>query len=93
MIDIGRFAQRHCEIIKDGEKKSLRFGGGAREELAAELRRFADMVENGDVLIEKIQAGQIVSPEEWYAQALFIEFVEYEKEPAERKAPDRIIEV
>ncbi len=91
MLDIGQFA-KPCLTSGEGQ---FRFGGADREEIARQLRIFADAVSAGDVAIVKIQGAQVVSPEDFYTQALLVEFIERETAPAdrERKAPERIIDL
>lgn len=87
MIDIGKFSKPHIS-----GKGVIRFGI-TKEETAAQLREFADRVEKGEILIQKVQTGQVAGLDDYLMQALFIEFAEQEKvEGEDREVPERIIE-
>lgn len=95
MIDPGKFA--HAKIVEkwgdDGHRACFRFGG-YREGIVAELRRFAAAIESGDIVVQKIQTGAVVSAEDYVNQAIMVEYVEIERLPNAAKAPPgRIIEL
>lgn len=76
MIDIGKFAKPHDISQKNG---FFRFGLVDSKTFATTLREMADAVENDEIVIQKVQGGQIAVPDDWLHQAIFIEFVEKEK--------------
>ncbi len=76
MIDVGQFAK---PVEPNGE---FRFAIGDKSEVAKTLREIADRVECGQILIQKVQGGQVASHDDYYLQALFIEFAERETGPA-----------
>lgn len=87
MIDAGNFA-------KPLNGTNLKFGTHAKEELANELRRIATLVESDQLIIMKVQSGQIASQDDYYTQALMIEFAEDIRKPdGMRKIPQRIITI
>jgi hypothetical protein len=91
MIDIGKFAK---PALSFDQKTLFRFSVDDPKQIAEELHKFATLVENGKVLIQKIQAGQIAARDDYFVQALLIEFAEEEENPdAKRLIPARIIEV
>lgn len=71
MIEAGKFAKPVRPLDGDG---SFVFG---IEKAAAvtQLRRLADMVESGEVNLQKVQTGQVASYDDWCFEAVMIEFV------------------
>jgi hypothetical protein len=69
MIDAATFAR---PVLKPG---NLPFGLADGADIAAVLRRFADVIAGGDVVVTKVQCGSVASAAEWSASGLFIEYV------------------
>lgn len=79
MIDVGKFAKPLITTSsKIAEKSFFHFGTDEPANLAIQLRMFADKVESSDILIQKVQAGQVASIDQYFMQAIFIEFAEKE---------------
>jgi hypothetical protein len=79
MIDAGRFAKRtEPNLTSGGDKCFFRFAISS-DDAARELRRLADAVESGRILIQKVQVGQVASVDDFYLQAIMIEFAEREE--------------
>ncbi len=80
MIEIGKFAKRmeHIRPPKAGEPANfLRFSLDP-DNTSNELRRFADAIDHGQIILQKVQTGGVASLADWCAQAVLIEFVEIE---------------
>ncbi len=74
MIDPGKFCK---VVIQPGSSASKFFPFSISESgLAAELRRFADAIESGTVVPQKVQTGVVALPSEHAKQAIMIEFAE-----------------
>lgn len=73
MIDPGKFARR--DIVSNDRTWFIPFGIG-HEELATELRRFADAIEKGTVLPQRIQTGVVATVEDYQMLAIMVEFAE-----------------
>jgi hypothetical protein len=73
MVDPGKFARQ--TIGTRDQTWFIPFGLSC-EGLAAELRRFADAIEDGTVLPQKIQTGTVATTEDYQMQAIMIEFAE-----------------
>jgi hypothetical protein len=50
--------------------------GVDKDNAAAELRKFADAIESGKIVLQKIQSGSIADPGQYATQSVVIEFVE-----------------
>lgn len=72
MIDAGDFG--HPKLGTD-EKSFYRFGITTNEEAAKAIRRFADQVEQGKVIIQKVQSGTIANVTDYTQRAIMIEYV------------------
>ncbi len=88
MIDATNFARPHIS-----GRFVFRFSVNSPEALAGQLRDFADKVEKGEVLVQKVQTGQTAKLDEYNMQGLFIEFATREEIEAARNPPKRIIDL
>jgi hypothetical protein len=75
MIDAGKFAPP--VIQASGDAGFFRFSLD-RVAAATELRRFADGIESGRILLQKVQSGVVASNDDYCLQALMVEFAERE---------------
>ena len=74
LIDPGKFCK---VVIQPGSSVSKFFPFSISESgLAAELRRFADAIDVGTVVPQRIQTGVVAQPSEYAKQAIMIEFAE-----------------
>jgi hypothetical protein len=71
MIDASRF--RRPQI--DERPPLFPFAIGNETNVAAVLREFADAVERGDFIVERVQTGQVAQPDEYVRSAMLIEYV------------------
>lgn len=86
LLDLSRFAK----AIPFGDGRIIKFGlNDDLPTMAAELRRFADRVESGEVLLEKVQCLQTATGDEWCRYAVLIECCHLEKDAAEPAEPAR----
>jgi hypothetical protein len=73
MADLARLA---CVYAAGAGKFEYPFGIGKSKDCAAELRRFADDVEKGVILIQRIHCAQVSDIADYGMAYLFVEFVE-----------------
>jgi hypothetical protein len=70
MIDAGKFAHR-----KIGADRLHRYQFSVdKAAAAAELRRMADDIDNGEVLVQRVQSGQVADHADYCMHAIMIEF-------------------
>lgn len=100
MIDASKFAKPvgDPQKFKDGKFRSFSFAGKSNKEVADEVRKFADGIEEGFVLIQKIQSGAVISADEYLTLGLYFEFhemveVDGQKQIAAPRHYDRIIDL
>lgn len=73
MIDAGTFANRGS-AIREGDKSFFRFGLNDPKELAATIRNFAAQVENGTIVIQKVQSGAVSDLADFTLRAIMIDY-------------------
>lgn len=77
MIDAGMFAKPH---IREVDKTGFKFGlDVSKEEAADAIRKFADAVERGDVLLQKVQSGVVADVSDFTMKAIMFTYAEQEK--------------
>ena len=69
MIDVRRY-QRPTLGSND---ISYPFGSPTKEGMATEIRRFADDVESGKILVQKIQCAEVLDISDYTMSCLFVE--------------------
>ncbi len=74
MIDIGKFAKPSVNRLGDGT--ILRFGLVTAKNAAALLQHLCDELKAGRILLQKVQGGQIASNDDWFMQAIYLEFAQ-----------------
>jgi hypothetical protein len=75
MIDAGKFARPTKPVT--GDPGFFRFSID-RQGAVAELRRIADALEDGRLLLQKVQSGTVAVCDDYCFQALMMEFAERE---------------
>jgi hypothetical protein len=78
LIDARKFARPNISPAKSQQTHYFRFGMNDAAGIAAELRRFADAIERGDYLMQKVHSGVIAEIADYSMQAIMFEFVEKE---------------
>lgn len=89
MFDVKKFAKP----IPCGPHKIIRFDCNTKEETAQQFRLFADAVERGNILIQKVQSAQVAGVDDYYMEALFIEYAQVEEGEEKPRKIERIIEI
>lgn len=70
MIDASKFAKPH--IVSDG--RHFHFATGSAEQIAAQIRLFAQDVEDGRILIHRVQCGSAASADDFTLSGLYFEY-------------------
>ena len=82
MIDASKFAKPI--IGKYHDTKFFRFGVGENAAMAQEIRRFADLVESGSVIMQKVESGAAANIDDYAMYGLYFEFAVTEDREVEK---------
>lgn len=72
MIDASKFAKPRFDA--DGKGQFL--FGSDNATMAQAFRSFADAIEQGRIAVQSVQFGQVLSADNYFMSALYIEFAE-----------------
>ena len=87
MIDVGQFAK---PALNFNSERHFRFGLGNKENCAAILRMMADEIEAGRILLQKVQGGTVAVIDDYFMEALYLEFAPAEKIVAAPEEPKQL---